>query len=59
MISRERLLDTSRAGDEEPFDRAIDIRIARIRKKIETDPATPQVIKTIRGAGYIYVPPRG
>jgi two-component system, OmpR family, response regulator len=59
VISRERLLDTGGAADDEPFDRAIDIRIARIRKKIETDPATPQVIKTIRGAGYIYVPPRG
>jgi two-component system phosphate regulon response regulator OmpR len=59
VISRERLLDTSGAGDDEPFDRAIDIRIARIRKKIEIDPATPQVLKTIRGAGYIYVPPRG
>jgi two-component system OmpR family response regulator len=59
VISRERLLDTGGAVDDEPFDRAIDIRIARLRKKIEIDPATPQVIKTIRGAGYIYVPPRG
>jgi two-component system OmpR family response regulator len=59
VISRERLLDTAGVGDGEPFDRAIDIRIARIRKKIENDPATPQVIKTVRGAGYIYVPPRG
>jgi two-component system OmpR family response regulator len=59
VISRERLLDNGGAGDDEPFDRAIDIRIARIRKKIEVDPATPQVIKTIRGAGYIFVPPRG
>jgi two-component system, OmpR family, response regulator len=59
VISRERLLDTGGAADDEPFDRAIDIRIARLRKKIEIDPATPQVIKTIRGAGYIYIPPRG
>jgi two-component system, OmpR family, response regulator len=58
VISRERLLETGGGGNDEPFDRAIDIRIARIRKKIEIDPATPQVIKTIRGAGYIYVPPR-
>ena len=38
------------------FDRSIDVRIARIRRKIERDPGKPQVIKTVRGAGYIYVP---
>jgi DNA-binding response OmpR family regulator len=38
------------------FDRRIDIRITRIRRKIELDPGKPQTIKTVRGAGYIFVP---
>jgi two-component system, OmpR family, response regulator len=56
VMSRERLLDASSAGAE-PFDRAIDIRILRLRRKIEADPAKPQVLKTVRGAGYMFVPP--
>jgi DNA-binding response OmpR family regulator len=55
VMSRERLLDTT-FGRDDPFDRSIDIRIARIRKKVELDAAKPQVIRTVRGAGYIYVP---
>ena len=41
----------------EAFDRAIDIRILRIRRKIEVDPARPASIRTVRGAGYMFVPP--
>jgi two-component system phosphate regulon response regulator OmpR len=40
----------------EPFDRSIDIRITRLRRKLEDDPARPRLIKTVRGAGYMYVP---
>jgi len=58
VLSRDRLLNLAHNRDNEPFDRSIDIRITRIRRKIEIDPAKPQVIKTIRGAGYIYVPPK-
>ncbi len=58
VLSRDRLLNLAHNRDNEPFDRSIDIRITRIRRKIEVDPAKPQVIKTIRGAGYIYVPPK-
>jgi DNA-binding response OmpR family regulator len=58
VLSRDRLLDLAHHRENEPFDRSIDIRITRIRRKIEIDPAKPQVIKTIRGAGYIYVPPK-
>jgi two-component system OmpR family response regulator len=57
VMSRERLLDTNFGRDDDPFDRSIDIRVTRIRKKVEVDAAKPQVIKTVRGAGYIYVPP--
>ena len=38
------------------FDRAIDLRIMRIRRKIEPDPSRPTVIRTIRGGGYVFSP---
>ena len=56
VLTRDRLLETAHNQDRNPFDRSIDIRISRIRKKIEVDPEKPQVIKTVRGAGYIFVP---
>jgi DNA-binding response OmpR family regulator len=56
VLTRERLLDLAQARDAEAFDRAIDVRITRIRKKIEPDPARPRVIKTVRGAGYVFSP---
>ncbi|MEJ1159493.1 response regulator [Prosthecomicrobium sp. N25] len=56
VLSRERLLDLANARDPDAFDRAIDVRVTRIRKKIEPDPANPKVIRTIRGAGYMFVP---
>jgi DNA-binding response OmpR family regulator len=58
VLSRDRLLTLTRNREWEPFDRSIDIRIARLRKKIEEDPDKPQVIRTVRGAGYMFVPAR-
>ena len=55
VLSRNQLLDLAHHRDWEPFDRSIDIRVARLRRKIERDPAKPQIIKTIPGAGYMYV----
>jgi two-component system, OmpR family, response regulator len=56
VLSRERLLDLANARDADAFDRAIDVRITRIRKKIEPDPGNPRVIRTVRGAGYVFSP---
>lgn len=56
VLSRDQLLNLTRKRDWEPFDRSIDIRIARLRRKIEADPARPAAIKTVRGAGYLFVP---
>ncbi len=56
VLSRDQLLNLTRKRDWEPFDRSIDIRIARLRRKIEADPDRPAAIKTVRGAGYLYVP---
>jgi two-component system phosphate regulon response regulator OmpR len=56
VLTRDRLLTLTRNRDWEPFDRSIDIRITRLRRKLEDDPARPRVIKTVRGAGYMYIP---
>jgi DNA-binding response OmpR family regulator len=56
VLSRDQLLDLAHHRDAEPFDRSIDIRVARLRRKIEVDPAKPAAIKTVRGLGYMFVP---
>ena len=56
VLSRERLLELANARDAEAFDRAVDLRIMRIRRKIEIDPSKPAVIRTIRGGGYLFSP---
>jgi DNA-binding response OmpR family regulator len=55
VLTREQLLELAHNPNADVFDRSIDLRIARVRRKIETDVAHPQVIKTVRGAGYIFV----
>ena len=54
-LSRERILNLNQR-DWDPFDRSVDLRIMRLRKKIEPDPAQPRFIRTIRNEGYIFVP---
>jgi DNA-binding response OmpR family regulator len=57
-LMRDWLLETTSHRDMEAFDRAIDLRITRLRRKIEVDPAHPEAIRTVRGIGYMFVPPR-
>ena len=52
-LSRDRLMDLTRGTDWSPLDRAIDNQVARLRKKIERDPSDPQLIRTVRGVGYM------
>ncbi len=57
VLSRDQLLMRTRNREWEPFDRSIDIRIGRLRRKIEPDPAgEPRCIRTVRNGGYMYVP---
>jgi len=56
VLSRDRLLTLTRNREWEPFDRSIDIRIARLRRKVEADPERPALLRTVRGTGYMYVP---
>jgi len=56
VLSRDQLLNATRNRDWQPFDRSIDIRIARLRRKLEPSTEQPQLIRTVRNAGYMYVP---
>lgn len=53
VLTREQLQSADDGRDDLPFDRSIDVRISRIRKKIEDDPRSPRLIKTVYGAGYL------
>jgi two-component system, OmpR family, response regulator len=57
ILTRDQLLEASRVYDNEVYDRAIDIQVLRLRRKIEPDPSQPQFIVTERGAGYIFSAP--
>lgn len=56
VLNRDQILEGAHDRSWDPFDRSIDIRISRLRKKIEVNPAKPEVIRTVRGVGYIYDP---
>ncbi len=57
VLSRDFLLEHTRRREAGPFDRTIDVQVGRLRKKLEADADVPQIIKSVRGAGYILVPP--
>ncbi|MCU7930357.1 MAG: response regulator [Candidatus Thiodiazotropha sp. (ex Codakia rugifera)] len=57
VLNRDQLMELAHNKDWGVFDRSIDLRIMRLRRKIELDPEKPEVIKTVRGVGYIYVKP--
>jgi two-component system, OmpR family, response regulator len=56
VLSRDFLLESTRGRESGPFDRTIDVQVGRLRRKIEADPENPQIIKSVRGAGYLFVP---
>ena len=57
VLSRDQLLMHTRNREWEPFDRSIDIRIGRLRRKVEPDPAgEPRCIRTVRNGGYMFIP---
>ena len=57
-LARDWLLETVGHREMEVFDRAIDLRITRLRRKIEKDAAHPEAIRTVRGVSYMFVPPK-
>lgn len=56
VLSRDRLIDLIKGYDRSPFDRSIDVRVTRLRRKIEEDHAAPRYIRTIWGEGYLFSP---
>mgnify|MGYP002083789762 CR=1 FL=1 len=56
VLSRDFILEHTRGREASPFDRTIDVLVGRLRRKLESDPESPQLIKSVRGAGYILVP---
>jgi len=52
VLSRDQLLDWTRGRDAQPFDRAIDVQVGKLRRKLETHPAGAGLIKTVRAGGY-------
>ena len=54
VLSREQLLDAARGRSIEAFDRSIDLLVSRLRQKLGDDPKSPQLIKTVRGEGYLF-----
>jgi two-component system, OmpR family, response regulator len=56
VLTRDQLLDLARGRASLAIDRAIDVQVMRLRRKLEADPQTPQMIKTVRNSGYIFTP---
>ncbi|MEM9332946.1 MAG: response regulator transcription factor [Pseudomonadota bacterium] len=56
ILNRDQILDQAHDRTWDPFDRSIDIRISRLRRKLERNPEKPEIIKTVRGLGYLYDP---
>jgi DNA-binding response OmpR family regulator len=57
VLTRDQLLERSRVHALEVYDRAIDVTMLRLRRKIERDPANPELLRTERGAGYVFMAP--
>jgi two-component system phosphate regulon response regulator OmpR len=56
VLSRDQLVDLIKGYDRSPFDRSIDVRVTRLRRKIEEDPSHPVYIRTVWGKGYLFTP---
>jgi two-component system OmpR family response regulator len=57
VLTRDQLIDLTKGRAAQPFDRSIDVQLSRLRRKIERDPKAPELIKTVRGGGYVLAAP--
>jgi two-component system OmpR family response regulator len=57
VLNRDQLLDWTRGRAAGPFDRTVDVQLSRLRRKLRDAPRSPSIIKTVRGGGYMFVPP--
>jgi DNA-binding response OmpR family regulator len=58
-LDRNQLFDLASGAERMPYDRSIDVRVARLRRKIEDDPSQPRYLRTVRGTGYLFIPDGG
>ena len=56
VLNRDHLMDLMKGYERSPFDRSIDVRVTRLRRKIEADPSTPEFVRTVWGEGYLFTP---
>jgi two-component system OmpR family response regulator len=56
VLTRDFLLESTRGREATPFDRAVDVLVSRLRRKLEPVPSRPQILKSVRGVGYLFVP---
>ncbi len=56
VLSRDQLMDLLKGYERSPFDRSIDVRVTRLRRKIEVDPSAPEYLRTVWGEGYLFTP---
>ncbi|MBL0092404.1 MAG: winged helix-turn-helix domain-containing protein [Piscinibacter sp.] len=56
VLSRDDLIERLKGYERSAFDRSIDVRVTRLRRRIEADPAHPAYIRTVRGEGYLFNP---
>jgi DNA-binding response OmpR family regulator len=56
VLSRDSLMDKLKGYERTPFDRSIDVRVTRLRRKIEDDPSAPVYVRTVWGEGYLFSP---
>jgi DNA-binding response OmpR family regulator len=56
VLSRDHLIELIKGYERSPYDRSIDVRVTRLRKKLESNPDQPQYIRTVWGRGYIFTP---
>jgi DNA-binding response OmpR family regulator len=57
VLSRDRILDVIANRNWQPYDRSIDVLVGKLRRKLNDDPRSPRLIRTIRGIGYMLTPP--
>ncbi len=56
VVPRDDLMTAAAGRDWDPFDRSVDVHVSNLRKKLDVDPNLPSLIRTVRGAGYMFVP---
>jgi two-component system OmpR family response regulator len=55
-LTRDQFIDLARSSSPVAYDRSIDVQVSRLRHKLEVDPKSPELIRTVRNGGYVFAP---